>query len=172
MTLSTACFHLSLVFVTAAGAAVVPSLSLEQMVDRSEHIVHGRVLRSWSSWDQNRRFIWTHHQIRVTDRLAGPSSATVIASEPGGTVDGVSMRVSGAVPFSTGEEVVLFLYRTPLGYLRATGHAQGKYFVAGEDSTGKRVRTALTRAENPGGGGIDEFKARVRSLVSRRKAAK
>ena len=39
---------LSLLFMcVAAQAASVPSVSLEELVDQSEAIVHGRVARSW-----------------------------------------------------------------------------------------------------------------------------
>ena len=35
-------------------ATLVPRMSVEQMIDDSELIVHGTVLRSWSDWDRAR----------------------------------------------------------------------------------------------------------------------
>ena len=43
--------------------------------------------------------------------------------------------------FSDGEEVVVFLYRTPIGYWRCYGMGQGKYTVVRSADGGKRVRT-------------------------------
>jgi hypothetical protein len=56
----------------------------------------------------------------------------VVVSEPGGSLDGVSMSISGTPDYAVGEEAIVFLYRTPIGYLRATGYGQGKYTVTPE----------------------------------------
>ncbi len=155
----------------AAQAAIVPALSLEQLVEQSEVIVHGRVLRSWAAWDGARKYIWTHHEIEIIDPIRGGVSHSVIASEPGGRLDGIAMKFSGAVPYVTGEEAVLFLYRTPVGYWRATGFGQGKYTV----EPGLRVHADLRGVElvprQPAsfdGLTVTEFKARVREILRRK----
>ena len=130
----------------AAQAAIAPSLGLEQLIDGSEIIVHGRVARSWSAWDGDHKYVWTHHEIEVIDPIRGSGGAAVVVSEPGGKLDGIEMRFSGVSQYAAGEEVVLFLYRTPIGYLRTVGNGQGKYNV-----------TPGTRAR--------EFKARVREKL-------
>ena len=56
-------------FAASAWATSVPRLSLEQMVDSSERILHGRTVRSWSAWDADHRIIWTHYEIEVADTL-------------------------------------------------------------------------------------------------------
>src|SRR3989442_12725614 len=116
----------SLLLCLAAQAALVPSLSLEDLIDQSEAIVHGRVSRSWSAWDSAHKYIWTHHRIEAIDPIRGAEAGFVIASEPGGELDGVGMRFSGALAYAVGEEAIVFLYRTPIGYLPATGFGQGK----------------------------------------------
>ena len=40
---------MSLLVCIAAQAAIVPSVSLEELIDQSQTIVHGRVMRSWST---------------------------------------------------------------------------------------------------------------------------
>ena len=45
----------------AGQAAVVPSLSLEELIDQSQVIVQGRITRSWCAWDTGHKYIWTHH---------------------------------------------------------------------------------------------------------------
>lgn len=161
-------------FVIACGAApasMVLRLNLDELVGESEMIVHGRVLRSWSAWDSAHRFIWTHHELSVQDLLKGRTGTRVIVSEPGGTVDGISLQVSGAVRFADGEEDIVFLYRTPIGYLRTCGSGQGKYTVMrGIVHTDLADLTLVDRkgmrsARGMEGAGIAEFKAHVRRLV-------
>jgi len=63
-------------------------------------------------------------------------------SEPGGAVNGVTMRIAGALPFESGEEVLLFLYRTPVGC-----GGQGKYTIERPDAGKGRVRANLAQVE-------------------------
>jgi hypothetical protein len=114
----------------ACQAAVVPRLSFEPLVDTSEQIVHGRVERAWVDWDRSHQFIWTHYEVAVADMVKGPPSGRVVVSEPGGTLDGYTLAIPGVVQYRVGEEVVLFLHRTPIGYLRTNGYHQGKLAVA------------------------------------------
>lgn len=107
----------------------VPQVSLEDAVTRSELIVTGDVVRSWSAWDAGHQFIWTHSEIAIREHWKGAPGATVTVSEPGGEVDGVGQAISGAVRYAPGEQVVLFLYRTPNGLLRTFGWGQGKLKV-------------------------------------------
>lgn len=178
---------------TWCQAAVVPQLTLDQLVDGSECIVQGTVLRSWSAWDQPHRFIWTHIEVLVRDRWkksASSANPTVVLSEPGGTVNGLTMQVAGTASYRVGEDVVVFVYRTPVGYLRAIGNGQGKFTITqGAGSPEKHIRADLTgielirggaelagrtglRAEfsNMTGKGLDEFRRTVQSLVARKAA--
>ncbi|MSV27505.1 MAG: hypothetical protein EXQ52_01990 [Bryobacterales bacterium] len=160
-------------------AAVVPEMSLEELTTQSQIIVHGRVLRSWSEWDAKHQNIWTHHEIEVLDRLSGSVQKTVVASEPGGTVDGLTMRISGEVPYAPREEVLVFLYRTPIGYLRATGYGQGKYTIHGarirSHSGGVELAIPAGRTRTGtslrGLDGVDlgAFKLQVRSVLERQR---
>jgi hypothetical protein len=91
----------------AAHAAVVPRIAAEELAAQSEQIVHGAVVR-------------------------GPQAATITVSEPGGSLDGMNMRTSGTLPYTVGEDAVLFLYRTPIGYWRTVGGPQGKFMVSAQ----------------------------------------
>jgi len=168
---------LPLICVTAQGA-LVPALSLEELIDQSEIIVHGRVSRSWAAWDSGHKYIWTHHLISVIDPIRGNPGASLVVSEPGGALDGVGMTVSGAVRYEAGEEAILFLYRTPIGYMRVVGYGQGKYTVTAD----RRVRAnlkglELVRHGAPGGASLStleglsvaDFKIRIREAVRRRR---
>ena len=158
----------------AAQATLVPALSLEGLVDQSEIIAHGRVISSWAAWDSGHKYIWTHYRIEVLDPIRSNPGDSVVVSEPGGSLDGVTMRISGAPDYAVGEEAIVFLYRTPIGYLRATGYGQGKYTVTPH----KRVHANLNgfellkRDSSRGvslstldGLTVTEFKARVRHAI-------
>ena len=111
------------------SAASVPRMSFERVVRSSPRVVRGVVTRSWSAWDANRRTIWTHYDLRVSETLRGPAGPSFVISEPGGTVDGLTMEVPGAPRFSIGEEAVVFAYPTPLGYWRVRGWGQGRFRI-------------------------------------------
>jgi len=53
----------------------------------------------------------------------------VTVAEPGGTMDGVKLAVTGMVRYSPGEHVVVLLYRTPIGLIRTVGLTQGKLLI-------------------------------------------
>lgn len=167
-----------------APAAVAPRLSLDSLIDRSPLIVEGRVSHSWVAWDPAHQYIWTHYDVAVTDSMRGANS-DVTVSEPGGTLDGVNQRFSGSLHYDVGEHVVLFLFRTPVGYWRTTGGSQGKFAVSG----GRRVRqvsvdTAMPIAHTASsqeltsehqlnsaeGSNLADFKSLVRSLARERTA--
>jgi hypothetical protein len=118
---------LSFLIAAALGATTVPSLSFEELTDQSEAVVSGEVTRSWSDWDSDHRFIWTHHEIKVSGIQKGTAPANVVVSEPGGVVGNRAMGIAGAVSYVQGEQVTVFLQRMPNGYLRTTGWGQGKF---------------------------------------------
>ena len=86
---------LAMLGVFACRATIVPRLSLEEMVARSETIVSGQVTRVWTAWDSPHRFIWTHTEILVTHVAKGNRIEKLVVSEPGGVVDGLGMQIAG-----------------------------------------------------------------------------
>jgi hypothetical protein len=184
--LPTALAALALVCAGPAGATLTPELGFEALVAESEAIVHGTVVRSWTAWDDERVAIWTHYEVRVADwlkRSAGARSgavSTLIVSEPGGSLDGVHMRIVGAPSYGVGEEVVVFADRTEIGYLRTCGWSQGKFSVRSEGEGGRKTVAStptgatIVRAEQQPKtplsafqqSGLDSFKTRIRSEVA------
>ena len=120
---------LALMILPQALATSVPSLTFDELTDRSEVIVAGRITRSWSDWDSERKFIWTHYELSVSSVHKGAARTAVTVSEPGGVVGGRGMRIAGSVEYSPGDQVAVFLQRMPNGYLRTAGWGQGKYLV-------------------------------------------
>jgi len=131
-----------LLLACSASATSVPSLTFEELTDHSEVIVSGQITRSWADWDSEHKFIWTHYELSVSGVQKGVAGATVELSEPGGVVGDRGMAIAGAVQYSPGDRVTVFLERMPNGYLRTTGWGQGKYTV---DKTGRLRADASLR---------------------------
>jgi len=171
------CFAAALLAAVALSAASVPRMSFERVVRSSPRAVRGVVVKSWTGWDAARTAIWTHYEIRVSETLRGPGVATLTISEPGGTVDGLTMEVPGSPRFSVGEEAVVFAYRTPIGYWRVRGWGQGRFSI--EEHNGQLVvrapRTAALRidpkapppkaAASPAGESLEAFLERARTII-------
>lgn len=120
---------MALLWASNAAATSVPSLSFEQLTDRSELIVTGDIARSWTDWDSAHKYIWTFYELTVSSAQKGSLGSSVILSEPGGVVGIHGVAVAGAVTYRPGERVLVFLERMPNGYLRTTGWSQGKFDV-------------------------------------------
>jgi len=168
-------------------ATLVPRLTLDEMAAASDCVMEGKVGQSWSAWDPTHRFIWTHYELEVRNWLKGSTaSRTVVVSEPGGTIGGLTMRVAGVVPYQAGEDVVVFLYRTPVGFLRVAGYGQGKFIISpAAEGSERRVHASVAGVELVSAGDpaarrgsnigleqleglvLPEFEARVRSSIAR-----
>jgi hypothetical protein len=142
------------------SATSVPQLPLEALVSQSDAIVEGRVVRSWAAMDSENRFIWTHYEIKVGATLKGQAQPSVEIGEPGGTLNGVTLLVPGAAQYTVGEDVGVFLYRTPIGYLRTTNYGQGKFAISADG----RIHTLA-------GMSWSDFRSRVAHIVAAQKEA-
>jgi hypothetical protein len=102
------------------------------MARRVPVIVRGRVMRSFSSWDDGKRSIYTWTELSVTDSIKGKPGPVVLIKSYGGEVEGIGQQVAGAATFKEGEDCVLFLEPTP--------NERGSYMVSGL-SAGKILMT-------------------------------
>jgi hypothetical protein len=119
----------ALVLISTLSATTLAKLSFEELTDNSEVVVSGTVTRSWTAWDAEHQYIWTHYEMAVENTVKGSASRTLEFAEPGGVVAGTGMNIVGSVVYQTGENVMIFLARQPNGYLRTTGWGQGKYTI-------------------------------------------
>ncbi len=112
----------------SARAIVMQGLSLEELTRRADLVVHGEVLAQ--SVRKEGKNLWTTTRLRVIDTLKGSApGATLGFDQLGGSLDGRTVRIAGDASFAPGEEVVVFLARTPEG-LVLYGFSQGKFVVA------------------------------------------
>jgi hypothetical protein len=114
-------------FLHSASATLIPRLSFEQLTDASETVVAGRITTTWTAWDREHKYIWTHYNLTVDSALKGTPPTIVEFAEPGGALGDASMAIVGAVIYNVGNRVVIFLARMPNGYLRTAGWTQGVY---------------------------------------------
>ncbi len=128
------------VTLTAANsnATSVVNRTVQEMTGVSTLVISGVVAKVQPNFKSKAVPLGTKVTITV-DRVlkgfaSGPSISFVI---PGGIVDGKSLMIAGMPSFQAGEEVVVFLEKTPVGWI-PSGLANGKYSVA-TDESGRRT---------------------------------
>jgi hypothetical protein len=168
----------------AVATTVIPQ-SVEQLTAASTLVVSAHAERSWESWDPQHHLIYTYTVFTVTKTLAGPTLSQVLVRQMGGSLDGITQKVSGVRQFQQHEDAVLFL-RPGLpdgsGALSITGLMQGHfYYVATASgvrlsngilaSHGRETVQALTSSGFAAFHGTtiapDELEARVRTASVR-----
>lgn len=107
-----ALFAVALAGSPARGTVLVESAPLppEWLVRRADLIVVGTVTDARARWEGKR--IVTDLELRVDRPVRGrPDASTIRVRAPGGSVDGIAMRVLGAPTFRLGDRALLFLVR-------------------------------------------------------------
>jgi len=96
-----------------ARGATVLRLSFEELTERSDAVVRGRVVGSTPKMNAAAGRISTFTEVQVIEAIKGAPGKRVTVQQPGGVVGGIGQSVAGAAKFAPGEEVVLFLARAP-----------------------------------------------------------
>jgi len=162
-----------------AHASTFVAMTAEELIQQSDAVVQGKVLRLDSKWDAHGRIIVTEATIQVSESIVGNAPAQIIVRTPGGKVNDYRVEALGFPQFNKGEEVVLFIKDDQsLQVNRIVGHQQGHFEVV------KRldgVTLAVPRIEDgvsfltPSGRSVpaprstelDTFKGRVRAAAAR-----
>jgi len=123
--------------------------SVEQMGQESAAVVRGTVTDVRSFWNEKHTKIFTSTHIAVDESYKGRSAATIEVVQIGGTVGNVQVTAHGALKWSPGEEVVLFLEPFTEGRYQVVGFSQGKFHIERDPETGAAyiLRPALSGAE-------------------------
>lgn len=138
----------------AARATTVLKLPVEEMTRRADLVVRGEVTDVAVRSDDRNRPLATVVTFRVSDVLKGQPTSPVLRLElVGGSNAEHFSRVAGMPGFRPGEEVVLFLEKTPWGFI-PMGLSQGKYTVqrdvAGRARALREVPTARVVRDTQG----------------------
>lgn len=146
-----------------AGAAVVKTLYLDDMAEKSGVIVHANIVGSRSEWNASHSAIYTIYTARATQYLSGFLGETFEFRERGGVAEGVGMHAPGSPEFKAGEEVLLFLWTDGAsGAYQCIGLEQGVLRVSEQDGVRVVNRSIPVRAA----GGVDGAGAQTLSASS------
>ena len=161
-------------------ATTVVARSVEELAERSSHVVVGRAVRTWSQWNADQRVVFTCTKFAVERSLKGSAPNTVTVKQLGGHANGVIQKVAGARQLHAGEAAVLFLRPSAQhdGTMAVTSLMQGHFRMKKRDdgeivvSNGISGASQLNRAE----GTVSNYKGSemtLRQLEERvRKVAK
>jgi hypothetical protein len=121
---------------TSASATVMKFADLAMLVDISDVIVQGKVVKETFLKEKDSGDIVTHTEIEVSRTFLGKTQKKIVFQQWGGIMDGKTSGVPGDARFEVGEEVVLFLHtakKEPGLFLSALG--QSKYRVIRDGKT-------------------------------------
>jgi hypothetical protein len=132
-----------------AWATLVLALDLPALVKRADQISVVDVVSVKAGWNEDHDRIVTTVDLAVVDCWKGsatPASHLQVV-QPGGSADGLTMRVDGLPRFSPGERALVFLRfpRETPGRASVVGMAQGKRAVRRETPTGRWMVSAPER---------------------------
>lgn len=115
-----------------AAATVMVEVPLERMVREADAIVVGRVERvgvrlvMLPGGGAEPHTITT---IRAVEWIKGDGGERVRLDEIGGVMEQGGMRIEGTPEYRVGDEVVVFLRRTPEGAMRTYAMVQGQFHI-------------------------------------------
>jgi len=166
----------------SAHASLIMALDTPTLVERANTIAVVDVASVRAAWDARHERIITTIEMTVVESWKGPvaPAAHVVVTQPGGTVDDISMTVFGMPRFTPGERALVFL-RGPLDRAGVVGLAQGKravrldpvggrWLIATPDRSGAAfVRTATSGPRVPVFDALprplDDVRAEIRAEV-------
>lgn len=145
-----ACALAALTAGTAAATQVIQRTP-QELARESALIVDGTVTGVRSYWNEDRSKIFTEATVAVGSTYKGRGGNTVRVVQPGGVVGNVRMTAHGALGWSRGEEVLLFLEPSLPGAFQVAGFSQGKYAIERDARTGKAFVQQALPADMAGG---------------------
>lgn len=155
---------MALVFLSVhqLSALTVEYIGLERMTRESQIVVYGKVLSSYSIWED--KSIYTYTTIEIKELIKGEyKSQKIVVKQMGGTVGYISQVVDGTPKLEIGKEVVLFLrdwkgafwiHSIVLGYFQVYEENGKKYAVNSLNNVGlvdpstKKLITDVSKLEN------------------------
>jgi hypothetical protein len=118
-------------------------VTIEQRAKGSDYVVHGKVRKKKAERYRSAHgddLIVTRVSLDVQEKFKGEGASQVEMIEEGGTLDGITLRVSDQPELDVGEEVVAFLKKTDEGY---RPHMRGFGILRLQDGTGQVRESSL-----------------------------
>lgn len=114
-------------------------MNIEDLVKKSEVIIHGIVEKVESGKDAQSGLLVTYITINVYENFQGAQSSKYTFKQYGGKADGHLYFPAGSPRFTENEEVVLMLYpQSQKGMQSPVGMEQGKFSVVTDTRSGKK----------------------------------
>ena len=131
-----AVFSLALPLPSSADLPVRPvavtPMTVEELVAGSDHVVIGTVQVVHPRWNATRTSIVTDVSITAQEYFKSTTfKPELLLTLPGGTVEGLTVKVEDVPTFDVADTVLLFLKDRPTGELQVVGLSQGVYYVRG-----------------------------------------
>lgn len=129
---------LFLVLLLGAGAAAATTLArmnLDELAAAAHVVVRARCLGNETRWERGE--IWTFTSFEVIETLKGAVPRLLTVQLLGGQMEHLISTVDGVPRFRAGEEVILFLERTPANDFCVTSWAQGTFRIRRDAHTGQ-----------------------------------
>jgi hypothetical protein len=130
---------------SAANATQIIAMSPQKMGQTASEVVRGSVTSVQSYWNASHTKIFTETVVAVDETYKGSATGQVTLLQLGGEVDGVRVTVHGALSWTAGEEVLLFLEPYTEGRFHVSGFSQGKFAVERDPVTGRAFVRAPRR---------------------------
>ena len=142
-------------------ATQIPAFSLKAIADRADRVVHGRVesVETVKGGDGRLR---TRVEVVVDETWKGVSEPRVQVVQGSGVLGERWVRVVGEPEFRPGEEVVLFLVKTPSGEWVVAPLSQGKFSVT-RDKDGVRVGNGVLGKDGASPLGLSVLRDEIRT---------
>jgi hypothetical protein len=142
-------------------ATQIPAFSLKAIADRADRVVHGRV-ESVETIKASDGRLRTRVEVVVDETWKGVSEPRLQVVQGSGVLGERWVRVVGEPEFCPGEEVVLFLVKTPAGEWLVAPLAQGKFSVT-RDKDGVRVGNGILGKEGTSPLGLSVLRDQIRT---------
>ena len=91
----------------SAQSTTVAWESAESLCHKADGIVRGAVTETTTRWHKG--LIVTDVTLKVSRSFKGAQQSIVVVTQPGGSLDGQTLRVPGAPSWRVGREVIVFL---------------------------------------------------------------
>lgn len=119
-----------ILFTTASiSTARVKLIRLDELPERADFVIEGKVLQKTARWDARGIMINTHYTIDVQTTILGDAPKTVELSFAGGTAEGKTIVVTDTPTLDVGQTYILFSYKNNKKSVPIVGHHQGIFKV-------------------------------------------
>jgi hypothetical protein len=158
-------------------ATTLARLSLDQLAAAADAVARVHCAGAESRWENGA--IWTVTTFDIVETMKGNLPARVTVRLPGGRVGHLTAAVDGTPKFNFGDDVVVFLERSPAGGFSVAGWVEGSFRIAvdprtrrenvTQDSSAFAVFDTATRTFRTEGirrMPLEEFRARVAAAIN------